>query len=66
VEHIGMGQDGLSFGEMSDELSFWQIGGLSHNLLLFVYKAVYYITLSTRQANFSHGEKSELAWSCAI
>jgi hypothetical protein len=57
-----MGQHGLSFGKMSDELNFWLMGGLSHNLLFFVYKAVYYSNLSTRQANFSHGEKLVLAW----
>lgn len=55
VEHIGMGQHGLSVGKISDELNFWLIGGLSHNLLFFAYKAMYYINLSTRQGNFSHG-----------
>jgi len=35
---------------MSDELNVWLMGGLSHNLLFFVHKAVYYISLSTRQA----------------
>jgi hypothetical protein len=66
AEHIGMGQHGLKFGKISDELNFWLIGGLSHNLLFFVYKAMYYISLSTRQANFSHDENSVLAWSCAV
>jgi hypothetical protein len=60
-----MGQHGLSFGKMSDGPNFWLMGGLSHNLF-FVYKAVYYINLSTRQANFSHCEKSVLAWSYAV
>jgi hypothetical protein len=60
VEHIGMEQHGLSFGKISDELNFWLIGGLSHNLLFFAYKAMYYINLSTKQANFNHGEKSVL------